>query len=199
MDGQFEPEFNDTLVLDAPPAPVLESLAPATEAAPKTTPAAIRQAGYTAAVVDVTLEAASGAADAIGFFVQGKAGRPAFGQILWARAGLIPGGETVQIDLDGAETDDIGFFIIEHAAEKNQGVADGMMVHFEHSSDGNMSVVCDGRRLDGKVGTCATSGDAWADPSGETVGFFGEAKRFADLTIRAHGPWPMDGAVRPWI
>ena len=51
----------------------------------------------------------------------------------------------------GADAEDIGFFIIEHAAEKNPGVADGMMVHFEHTRDGGMSVVCDGRRLDGAV------------------------------------------------
>ncbi len=195
MDGQFEPEFSDHLVLDAPPAPLRDDEPPA---APLTTPAPAG-AGRGAAYVDVTLEAASGAADAIGFFVQGKAGRPAFGQILWARAGLTPGGEAAQIDLDGAAAEDIGFFIIEHAAEKNASVADGMMVHFEHGRDGNMSVVCDGRRLDGRVSTSATGPDAWDDPAGQTIGFFGEDKRFADLTIRTAGPWPMDGAVRPWI
>jgi hypothetical protein len=192
MDGHFDTEFSDALVLDAPPAPI----------APAKTDEAFRAANFGsagAAYVDVTLEAASGPADAIGFFVQGKAGRPAFGQILWARAGLTPGGEAVQVDLDGAAAEDLGFFIIEHGAEKNTGMADGMMVHFEHARDGVMAVVCDGRRLDGKVSISASGPDAWDDPAGQTVGFFGEAKRFADLTIRATGNWPMDGAVRPWI
>ena len=192
MDGHFDPDFSDHMVLDAPPA-VPAAARPEVPAPPA--PAF----GELAAYVDVTLEAASGAADAIGFFVQGKAGRPAFGQILWARAGLTPGGEAAQIDLDGAAAEDIGFFIIEHAAEKNAGVADGMMVHFEHTRGGNMTVVCDGRRLNGKVSISASGPDAWDNPAGQTIGFFGEDKRFADLTIRAQGHWPMDGAVRPWV
>ena len=184
MDGYFEADLNDSLALDA-----------LVEASAK--PAAASDTAFS--LVDVTLEAASGGSDAIGFFVQGKAGRPAFGQILWARAGHTPAGEAAQIDLDGADAEDIGFFIIEHGADRNPGMADGMMVHFEHARDGAMTVVCDGRRLDGAVSTCSSTPDVWADPEGETIGFFGDDKRFADLTVRGYGAWPMDGAVRPWV
>lgn len=186
MDAPFEKDFDDTMALDDL---VDTATGPETQ---RTAPTAY-------SMVDVTLESASGSADAIGFFVQGKAGRPAFGQILWARAGLTPAGEAAQIDLDGADAEDIGFFMVGYAADRNPEVADGMMVHFEHSRDGTMAVVCNGRRLDGHVSTCFSGPEAWASATGETIGFIGADKRFADLTVRGHGPWPMDGAVRPWV
>lgn len=151
--------------------------------------------------VEIRLESANGPADAVGYFVQGRAGRPAFGQVIWARAGATPGAETVQIDLDGADPEDIGLFLIEAAAEKNANITDGMFVHFEHGRNGTMTVVGDGRRLAGTVAiserldiaTCIRPGD------GQSIGFVGENLRHANLSARSASAWPMDGAVRPWI
>lgn len=119
---------------------------PATPAAPPAAAAPKDEADWPSAI-QVSLDRAPGPCDAIGFYTLSRAGRPAFGQIIWARSGTAPAGEAVQIDLDGADPSDVGFFVMPGAAGTHTSLADSLYVHFEYDSAGRPVAVCDGRRV----------------------------------------------------